>query len=42
MNDIAENIDDRVAMRRLGAVILGMCGIALGLIVAAALVSHQL
>lgn len=42
MNDIAENLNDRIAMRRLGTVIVAMCGLTVVLITAATLVGTLL
>jgi hypothetical protein len=44
MNEIAanvpDNVQDTIALRRLGIVIVTMCGITAGLLVAVAIVSH--
>lgn len=42
MNEVAENVTDPIAMRRLGLVILLMCGITVGLIVAATVIGGML
>jgi hypothetical protein len=46
MNEIAahapDNVPDNVALRRLGIVILAMCGITVGLIIAVAIVSFSI
>lgn len=40
MNEIADNVPDNIALRRLGIVILMMVGITVGLLAAVAIVSH--
>jgi hypothetical protein len=38
--DVSDNVPDKIAMRRLGIVILTMCGITAGLLIAVAIVSN--
>jgi hypothetical protein len=38
--DTPDNVPDNIALRRLGIVILSMCGITVGLLAAVAIVSH--
>jgi hypothetical protein len=40
MNEIADNVPDNIALRRLGIVIVTMCGITIGLLAAVAIVSQ--
>lgn len=39
-NSHDENVPDNIALRRLGIVILAMCGITVGILTAVAIVSH--